>query len=159
MRMLTASDLEVGDSVSDIGVGFSQAFPILVQLAVMPKRSRLIIEQPELHLYPFAQSRLGYFLCSECDENDKPLIIETHSEHIIRGIQLYVSDALASRPASFKNTDVCILYVHRNGEVEELPMNEFGELVNKWPPGFFDQGISDIHRIMTNKRAYSWQSD
>src|SRR5690606_21195637 len=46
------------DVITDVGFGFSQVFPILVQAAVMPINSILIIEQPELHLHPMAQSRL-----------------------------------------------------------------------------------------------------
>jgi len=90
-RAVINSESLQGESITDIGVGFSQAFPILVQLAVMPEGARLIVEQPELHLYPWAQSEFGRTLCAEAKRGRKNIIIETHSEHIIRGIQTHVS--------------------------------------------------------------------
>lgn len=41
------------------GFGLSQALPVIVQSLMAPTQSTIIIEQPELHLHPFAQARLG----------------------------------------------------------------------------------------------------
>jgi predicted ATPase len=142
-----------GESIADIGVGFSQAFPILVQFAVMAEGSRLIVEQPELHLYPWAQSELGRILCTEAKRGGKHIILETHSEHIIRGIQTHVSQARTAGNARYlTNEDVKILYIHKNGEPEDLGLNKYGELDKRWPQGFFDQGLTDLEKIIRNKK-------
>ena len=78
------------DVISDVGFGFSQVFPILVQLAIMPKGSTLIIEQPELHLHPKAQVALA-LIFTNAAKHGKRLIIESHSEHLLRGIHVQIS--------------------------------------------------------------------
>jgi len=44
-----------------VGVGVSQILPILVMGLLAPRNTLLIIEQPELHLHPRVQARLGDF--------------------------------------------------------------------------------------------------
>lgn len=139
-------------SIVDLGVGVSQALPILVQLAVAPRNSTLILEQPELHLYPWAQSELGNVICNEAKRGSKSLIIETHSEHIVRGVQKHISESFAHGPEKFLTADeVQVLFVHGNGEVQRLALDETGEFKDRWPPGFFDQGLEAFDVILQNK--------
>jgi|GEM_PF-4349195 len=145
------------DSIADIGVGFSQAFPVLLQLAVMPNETRIILEQPELHLYPWAQKELGEILCDEAKRGNKQLIIETHSEHVIRGIQTHVSRArVEGKQSVLTNDEVSILYISQEGDVKNLKLNEYGEFEESWPPGFFDQGLDAIDEILRNKTRPSF---
>lgn len=148
---LTVGSNRSAQSVADVGVGFSQAFPILVQLAVMPPGGRLILEQPELHLYPWAQRRFGEILCDEAHRANKQMIIETHSEHIIRGIQTHVSRAQISPSGSLGPDEVAVYYVDENGKVIPLRLNEFGEFMDEWPAGFFDQGLVAFDEIFRNR--------
>lgn len=46
-----------------------------------------IIENPEAHLHPAAQSRIGKFL-QIISLSGVQIIVETHSEHVIDGIRL-----------------------------------------------------------------------
>ena len=72
----------------DVGVGISQMIPVVVG-CLRDRAGILIIEQPELHIHPAIQVRLGdLFIHTTQSENDyansrKSLLIETHSEHII----------------------------------------------------------------------------
>ena len=151
MRMQSTSGRKSTDSVADIGVGFSQAAPILVQLAAMPNQSMLILEQPELHLYPWAQTRLGQILCEEAKANNKRIIIETHSEHLIRGMQLHVSETRKSDGSGLGPSDIKIVYVDRDASLTLIQMDEFGEFTSDWPDGFFDQTINVYRTIIQNK--------
>lgn len=150
MRTKSDQGYKMGDSIVDIGVGFSQASPILIQLAAMPDRSMLIAEQPELHLYPWAQTRLGEILCEEAFRGNKNLIIETHSEHILLGIQLHISNSRVNGHG-LKPEDVQILYVSRDAGISDLKIDEYGEFSSEWPPGFFDQTLSVYQRILENR--------
>jgi predicted ATPase len=47
---------------ANIGFGFTYAFPILVALLTMPLGQTLIIDSPEAHLHPSAQSQMGRIL-------------------------------------------------------------------------------------------------
>ena len=71
----------------DVGFGISQVLPVLVQCFYAPANSIIIMEQPEIHLHPSAQSALADVMIDVINsrENGKKrniqLIIETHSEH------------------------------------------------------------------------------
>jgi predicted ATPase len=148
------------DSIVDLGVGFSQVAPILVQLAVMPERTCLVLEQPELHLYPWAQVELGKLLCDEAKRNNKNIIIETHSEHIIRGIQTHTSRArIYGKSKAIPPSDISILYVDSSGEIIPLEIDEYGEFKKRWPPGFFDQGLEAISELLSNKQKPTFKEN
>jgi predicted ATPase len=138
------------DTISDVGFGFSQVFPILVQAAVMPPGSLLIVEQPELHLHPLAQTRLASFIAN-CALGGKRFLIETHSEHFVRGMQLAVSRGRDSKPG-FKKEMVSFNYLERAPKsITDLLLNEFGEFVTEWPNGFFDESYRSLRQIIDNK--------
>ncbi len=150
MRTRTKEN-RASDSIVDVGVGFSQAAPILVQLAAMPENTILIVEQPELHLYPWAQTKLGSIFCTEAFRRKKRLIVETHSEHFIHGIQLHISESRRGGSSGLRSSDVQILYIDHSGDIREMKLNEFGEFIDEWPDGFFDQTLNVYRKILKNK--------
>ena len=141
------------DSVVDVGVGFSQAAPILVQLAAMPDNTKLIVEQPELHLYPWSQTRLGEILCEESSRGKKRIVIETHSEHIIHGIQLHISNVRAGKMSGLRPSDVQIAYVSDESEITPIELDDYGEFRSNWPDGFFDQTLRVYRTLLENRSA------
>ena len=44
------------------GFGFTYALPIVLDGLMAPAGSMMIVENPEAHLHPRAQSNMGYFL-------------------------------------------------------------------------------------------------
>jgi len=44
------------------------------------------------------------------------------------------------------------MYIHKDGNTEDLLINKYGELDRKWPRGFLDQGIADLEEIFRNKK-------
>lgn len=132
--------------------GVSQVFPIIVQAAVMPRGATLIIEQPELHLHPMAQTRLAQFI-AEAATLGKRFIIETHSEHLVRGLQLAISEGKSKKRGShFTNEHVSFNYIKKGSENDPpLPINEYGEFENEWPTGFFDESYKTTRQLLRNK--------
>jgi predicted ATPase len=138
------------DVISDVGFGFSQVLPIILQASVMPEGATLLIEQPELHLHPLAQTRLAEFIANSASRK-KRFVIETHSEHFVRGLQLAVSRSRVGN-GSFSSDDVAFHYITKGSECsKELRINEFGEFTDEWPSGFFDESYKAIRQIMSNK--------
>lgn len=140
--------------ISDVGFGFSQVLPILVQAAVMPANSTLLIEQPELHLHPSAQTKFAEII-SEASQSGRRFIIETHSEHIVRGLQISISNK-RSRRGSLTNRldreDLKIIYIPRSPQqVKVMEIDEWGEFLEAWPPGFFDEAYQASMRLLNNK--------
>lgn len=132
--------------IPDVGFGVSQVLPVLVQLYYAPANSIIIMEQPELHLHPSAQSALADIMIQAITarENAKPrniqLIIETHSEHFLRRFQRRIAELQLPKDsfaAYFANNDKC------PSVLEPLDVDLFGEIVN-WPKNFFGDINGDI---------------
>ncbi|MBP5281710.1 MAG: DUF3696 domain-containing protein [Lachnospiraceae bacterium] len=139
----------VQTNLIDNGFGISQVLPIVTEsvalMAYQGKESNadkiLLIEQPELHLHPAAQAELAELFVDCVKNNDgKKIIIETHSEHLIRKLQILV----ASPQCPITRDMVRIYYVDKDekGEAhpEEMRILENGKFENEWPSGFFDKG-------------------
>lgn len=142
-----------GDTISDVGFGISQILPILVQIAVMPDRTTLLIEQPELHLHPSLQTKLAEVLVI-ASKSGRRFVIETHSEHLVRGLQLAISnDRVKARVKSrIPREDVRFLYIPAAPDSPvNLEVNEWGEFIQEWPSGFFDEAYRLAMRLLQNK--------
>lgn len=72
-------------NVSNVGFGVSQVLPIIVSGLIKQENELLLLEQPEIHLHPTAQMCMADFLISMA-VNNKGVIVETHSDHIINRI-------------------------------------------------------------------------
>ena len=72
-------------NISNVGFGISQVLPIIVSGLIKYKNELLLLEQPEIHLHPTAQMCMADFLVSMA-VNEKNVIVETHSDHIINRI-------------------------------------------------------------------------
>lgn len=94
----------------------------------------VIIEQPELHLHPALQTRLMEFFYQSAGGT---YLIETHSEHMVRKLQILIAQKKLSRE------NVAIYYFDKNSDtgitsIKEMKLDEKGRFVDEWPPGFFD---------------------
>lgn len=154
-----------GDYESPVNMpyGVSYLLPIIVSCLVrqIPKdrlfenynqedeeNELVIIENPEAHLHPFAQSKLGYFLAKM--SKHVQIIIETHSEHIINGIRL------ATLEEDIDQNEIIINFLESNEDsiqpnIKEISIDQFSDLTD-WPRGFFDQQEADISKIFKHKR-------
>lgn len=72
-------------NISNVGFGISQILPIIVSGLIKFENELLLLEQPEIHLHPTAQMCMADFLISMA-VNNKEVIVETHSDHIINRI-------------------------------------------------------------------------
>ncbi|UQY35514.1 DUF3696 domain-containing protein [Pseudomonas fulva] len=142
----------VADSIQDVGFGFSQILPIIVQAAALKPGNTLVIEQPELHLHPSAQVAFSKFLV-EASRSGIRFIIETHSEHLLRGLQLAISENSISKAVGISKSDLRVVYFpSEEGNTSfEIEINDDGELVEGWPAGFFDESYNLTKQMINNK--------
>lgn len=138
------------DSITDVGFGFSQVLPILVQASALDSGDTLVIEQPELHLHPKAQVAFATFV-TEAAKSGVKFIIETHSEHILRGLQLNISNHELNRNHGLRASSVKIYYFHREDKITNMVLNQWGEIEGGWPEGFFDESYQISSQILKNK--------
>lgn len=81
----------VESTIKHVGFGVSQVLPIIVEGLRLKEGETLILEQPEIHLHPKIQSKLSDFLISLI-ENDKKVVIETHSDHLITRVRRRIAE-------------------------------------------------------------------
>jgi predicted ATPase len=126
---------------TNVGYGFTYVLPILVAGLVAKRGEILIVENPEAHLHPYAQSIIAKFLAF-ISLKGVQIIIESHSEHILNGLRISVFDEIIS------NTELNVLYFDRDQENNFLTV-AIGDRggIEVWPPDFFDQSTKDLNYL------------
>jgi predicted ATPase len=133
---------------ANTGFGVSYSLPIVVAGLVAKERSVLVVESPEAHLHPSAQSAMGSFLARLAAVGIQ-IFIETHSDHILNGIRRSVVED--AHPLS--RQDVVINHLTlEDGAVKtnEIKINESGNLSLR-PRSFFDQAELDVSAIIKSR--------
>lgn len=83
--------------ITDVGFGISQILPVIIQGFLSSKNSTTIIEQPEIHLHPKMQADLAdLFIDIVINSKGKKLVIETHSEYLLKRLRRRISEGKIS---------------------------------------------------------------
>ena len=138
-----------GKSLRVMGTGVSQVLPVIALCLLAPQNGVILLEEPELHLHPRIQQKLGNFLLA-ITESGKQVIVETHSEYLITRLRLIAAQRPeSSRLFSFvftskvkdRDTESTLFETMRADVTGELP---------PWPAGFFDQVTDDIRDLIVS---------
>ncbi|WP_119791781.1 DUF3696 domain-containing protein [Flavobacterium anhuiense] len=126
-------------NITDVGYGVSLQLPIILKCflaEILPERhgSIILIEQPEVHLHPKLHAKLIDTLLMLSKRTT--YVIETHSEHILRKLQVAVKE----KKAELTPESVSIHYLIReeNSKVTAHKIQQDGKLIPSFPSGFFD---------------------
>lgn len=134
--------------ITDVGFGVSQILPVIVLCFYVPEGSTIVLEQPEIHLHPAVQAGLADVLIDATRRNNVQLIIESHSEHFLRRIQLRMAEG-AVQP------EEVALYFAQNqkggSSLTALDVDLFGNIRN-WPHDFFGDMIGEVVRTQQAQR-------
>lgn len=126
---------------ANVGFGFHSVLPIIVSGLIATEDEILIVENPEIHLHPRAQSELTKFL-AKVSSRGVQVLIESHSDHILNGLQVAVVDKIIGE------NEISVLYFQSDNQepVVQIPIQKDGR-IDVWPEGFFDQSNKDLERI------------
>ena len=133
----------VSTALTDVGFGVSQVLPALVLLYYVPEGSTVLMEQPEIHLHPAVQSGLADVMLSVAKARGVQIIVESHSEHLMRRLQRRVAEEEAS------SEDVRLYFVSASqgvAQASDVALNQWGEIEN-WPEQFFGDEMGEIAAI------------
>ena len=140
-----------GDSTpyrsTNVGFGISYTLPILVAILSSEPGTLILIENPEAHLHPKGQAKMGELLAlaASCDIQ---VVIETHSDHVLNGIRVAVHDGKLNpgyvqlhylqrrENRGLTSTEVTSPNIDRNGRID------------KWPDGFFDEWDKSLDALL-----------
>jgi predicted ATPase len=127
----------------DVGFGVSQVLPVLVLCYYAAEGSTLIIEQPELHLHPAAQSELADVLIDVVKNRRMQVIVESHSEHLLRRLQRRIAEE------QFPAHDAALYFCEmENGASKATPLEITQEgFIKNWPKDFFGDEMGDLAAI------------
>lgn len=137
---------------TNMGFGVTYALPIILAGLIAEPGGLLIIENPEAHLHPAGQSRIGVFLAWLAGTGVQ-VVAETHSDHVLNGIRRGI--------AEFHHLPAEDALVHwfgfepaaKAGDATSLHITDAGSL-SDWPKGFFDQyqlDVASLGRIRRRK--------
>ena len=136
-----------GFKPSNVGFGYSYILSILTAMLMARKGAKMIVENPEAHLHPAAQARLVKVMVEIAKEKDMQVFIESHSDHVLHGLQLAVMggsishDELSVLFFDFDNMEPNLTVVY------QLEVTSNGH-IRKPPYGFFDQAEQDLSLLI-----------
>jgi predicted ATPase len=140
-----------GDSnpyrTTNVGFGISYTLPIIVAVLASNPGTLIIIENPEAHLHPRGQAKIGELLAlaASCGVQ---VVIETHSDHVLNGIRLAVHGG------KLEPDDVQLHYFQRQEKqgqaVTEVvsPRIDRNGRIDRWPDGFFDEWEKNLITLL-----------
>ncbi|MBR3698521.1 MAG: DUF3696 domain-containing protein [Bacteroidales bacterium] len=163
--------------MADEGYGITQLVSLLLQIDMIRKKhghsecdynfkehrfkehleysqSSICVEEPEIHLHPKYQSMLAEMFVEAYQKYNIHFIIETHSEYLIRKLQVMVAD----KENTLTPNDVSLNYVEKdeNGTSHnrQIKILKDGRLSEPFGPGFFDEatGLS-MHLLKMKMEA------
>ena len=132
---------------TNVGFGITYILPVLVALLSSAQGSLVLLENPEAHLHPQGQAKLGELMArvASCGVQ---VIVETHSDHVLNGIRVAVKKGLLP-PEKVR--------LHFFGRQEEdgqvkssviSPRMDRNGRIDQWPDGFFDQWDKSLEQLL-----------
>jgi hypothetical protein len=151
--------------ISEMGLGAIRIIYTLISLTIALYLSNFdsgnkgkwlfVFEEPELNLHPAWQSKLAdlFYEVNKISKNNVQIILETHSEYIIRRSQVLVAEnKLETIP---NQNPFKIYYFNDEGDKKhyQIKYEEDGFLKNGFGSGFFDEASSNTLELMRLKKV------
>lgn len=126
------------------GFGVTYVLPILIAILSAQKDAVILIENPEAHIHPKGQAILME-LMAKAVANGIQIILESHSDHIINGSLVAVSNGLIT-------PDLLSIYYFNREEHQHVAISHPLEIsknghIKRPPKGFFDQIDIDLKTL------------
>jgi predicted ATPase len=128
---------------ANVGYGLTYAFPIIVALLAAKPGGVVIIDSPEAHLHPRAQSQMGKMLATFAAAGVQ-VIVETHSDHVLNGVRIAVRDKVID-PG--QTSLLFFSGISDAGHGVTTPRLDREGRIDEWPEGFFDQSEKDVAHL------------
>ena len=123
------------------GYGITYILSVILALLASKKGDLILIENPEAHIHPSAQSALMR-LISKAASSGIQLILETHSDHIVNGALVNFKKKVLSV------SDLAIYFFDRENTSEPISINSLkiggDSRIKKAPANFFSQMNRDL---------------
>lgn len=131
----------------NVGFGISYSLPIIIALLKAKPGDLVILENPEAHLHPQGQRRIGE-LIAQAAQGGAQIIVETHSDHILNGIRLSVKrktldkDKVKLYYFCVKEEEGVVKHTYEEPKIDDTGRLDF------WPEGFFDEWDNTLLELL-----------
>ena len=126
--------------LTDVGFGVSQVLTVITLLQYVPEGSTVILEQPEIHLHPFAQAGLADVIVNAAIHRKVQVILESHSEHLLLRLQRRIAEEAI--PAGDVKLYFCDVPDGKS-VLTPLDVDPYGNIRN-WPDGFMGDAFGEV---------------
>jgi predicted ATPase len=132
---------------TNVGFGITYTLPILVAILSSTEGTLVLLENPEAHLHPRGQARIGRLLALAASCGIQ-VLVETHSDHVLNGIRLAV------HAGEIKPEDVSLNYFERLIHDKQVlhgiatPRLDRSGRIDYWPEGFFDEFDKNLAELL-----------
>lgn len=132
---------------TNVGFGLTYTLPLIVALLSARPGHLLLLENPEAHLHPRGQRRMGELIAKAAGAGVQ-LLVETHSDHVLNGIRLSVRNGDV-RPEQVK----LHFFYRQEGEGQpqtlfDSPTVDADGRLDFWPKGFFDEWDQSLEELL-----------
>ena len=149
----------IESNIIDTGYGLSQVLPLLVRLFASDisrfqdrwgksKRTRFLLQQPEVHLHPSAQAELASLFVKSVTKTKHSFLIETHSDYMLDRTRIEI------RKGSISPNDVSFIYlesVKEGVKAHNMSIDKQGNL-NRVPASYRRFFIKESNRFLGFER-------
>jgi len=135
-------------SALNVAFGLTYVLPVVTALVSAHKGDLIIIENPESHLHPKGQSKLGELIALVANAGVQ-IIIETHSDHILNGIRIVVK----KQKIDFEKVKIYFSSLNpleQTSNIENVKINKNAKLSSTQNAlNFFDQMDIDLDILLS----------
>ncbi|MFZ3218282.1 MAG: DUF3696 domain-containing protein [Candidatus Acidiferrales bacterium] len=131
---------------TNVGFGITYALPVVVALLSARVGGLVIVENPEAHLHPRGQVKIGELIARAASAGVQ-VIVETHSEHVLNGIRIAVHSGAVPDPS------IISIYYSKwetggtSPTLTPVTVDNRGRL-SDWPEGFFDETERSLDSLL-----------
>lgn len=133
---------------TNVGFGLTYTLPVIVAILSAAPGALLLIENPEAHLHPRGQARMGELLALAASAGVQ-IVMETHSDHVLNGVRIAVHDR------KLEPSHVRVHFLERRDGADRAvhtiasPRMDADGRIDKWPAGFFDEWDTALDRLLS----------
>lgn len=124
-----------GSRPTNTGFGIAYTLPVVVALLSAQPGALILIENPEAHLHPRGQSRIGELMARAAAAGVQ-VLAETHSDHVLNAVRLAVKREIVTPDQTAVH-----FFAQSSPNTPQVlspAINADGKL-DQWPEGFFDE--------------------
>lgn len=140
--------------IADIGTGAMKIIEIVLFIINAKFGSMVFLEEPEQNLHPKLQSKLSEFFLNVYKELGIKIIVETHSEYLVRRSQVEVYSMNLSKEELETKNPFKVYYFPNDGHPYDMKYLEDGRFSEEFGSGFFDEASNLLIRLFGDEDLF-----